>query len=29
MPELCKKKVLYFGTDISDILKLDMKARNT
>ena len=29
MPELCKKKVLYFGTNISDILKLDMKARNT
>ena len=29
MPELCKKKLLYFGTNISDILKLDMKARNT
>ena len=29
MPELCKKKILYFGTNISDILKLDMKARNT
>ena len=28
MPELCKKKLLYFGTNISDILKLDMKARN-
>ena len=29
MPELCKKNLLYFGTNISDILKLDMKARNT
>ena len=29
MPQLCKKKVLYFGTNISDILKLDMKGRNT
>ena len=29
MPELCKKKLIYFGTNISDILKLDMKARNT
>ena len=29
MPELCKKKILYFGTNISDILKLDMKARNS
>ena len=29
MPELCKKKLLYFDTNISDILKLDMKARNT
>ena len=29
MHELCKKKLLYFGTNISDILKLDMKARNT
>ena len=29
MPELCKKKLLYFGTNISGILKLDMKARNT
>ena len=29
MPELCKKNLLYLGTNISDILKLDMKARNT
>ena len=29
MPELCKKNLLYFDTNISDILKLDMKARNT
>ena len=29
MPELCNKKLLYFGTNMSDILKLDMKARNT
>ena len=25
MPELCKKRLLYFGTNISDILKLHMK----
>ena len=29
MPELCKKELLYLGTNISDILKLDMKARKT
>ena len=29
MPELCKKNILYFGTNISDILKLYTKARNT
>ena len=29
MPQLCKKKVLYFGTNICDILKLHMKGRNT
>ena len=29
MPQLCKKKVLYLGTNISDILKLHMKGTNT